>query len=491
MRFLAPVLILAILITACSPAPPTMAQSAVPLPTHAIPTEERSPSTLAATPFPTRTRWEFGEVLPYVVQSGDTLAAIAAHFNALPETIRINNKDFNFDQFTTLPPGQPLIIPAYYAPLMGTPYHIIPDSELVASAGQHMFALKATLLEYNGFLSRYSEYAEEKTRPGWEIIERVARDYSLNPRLLLALIEYRSRALTQQGVVDFVYPLGYQESLHTGLYKQLVWAAEQLTRGYYGWRSGAMVEASTKDGYVERLDFWQNAGTAALHTLFGELMNRDEFEAAVSPTGFGATYWQLFGDPFKYEVTLTPANLKQPELALPFTAGKTWSYTGGPHPAWGDETPWAALDFAPPAVIGGCGYSTEWVTAMAEGVVARSGEATLILDLDGDGDERTGWVIFYYHMGADDLAPTGKQVKTGDPLGHPSCDGGRATGTHVHVVRRYNGEWIPADGSLPFVLSGWMAHKGGAPYLGTMTYDLPALKIEACTCVTANNSVSR
>lgn len=31
---------------------------------------------------------------------------------------------------------------------------------------------------------------------------------------------------------------------------------------------------------------------------------------------------------------------------------------------------------------------------MADGVIARTGPAIAVLDLDGDGDERTGWVIF-------------------------------------------------------------------------------------------------
>ncbi len=490
MRLLAPVLILALIATACGGGPPPTPDTAAPPPTQPMPTE-RSPQQWAATPLPTRVRWQFGDVLPYAVQSGDTLIALAAHFNTTPDAIQQLNPDFDFASYTTLPPGQPLTLPAYYAPLMGTPYHIIPDSELVASASQRHFALKATILEYNGFLSRYWEYAEEETRSSWEIIERVSRDYSISPRLLLALIEYRSGALTQPSVANFTYPLGYREPLHAGLHKQLVWAAEQLSRGYYDWRSGALVEVSLADGHAERLDFWQNAGTAALHVLFGALMDSAEFTEAVSPDGFGATYRQLLDDPFKDEVTLIPANLRQPELALPFLVGKTWSYTGGPHPIWGDQTPWGALDFAPPAVAGGCGYSTEWVAAMAGGVITRSDESAVVLDLDGDGDDRTGWAIFHYHMGSDDLVETGSVVRTGDPLGHPSCEGGRATGTHVHVARRYNGEWLPVDGPAPFVLSGWTAHPSGEPYKGTLTYDFPALKIEACTCVTATNSLSR
>jgi hypothetical protein len=37
------------------------------------------------------------------------------------------------------------------------------------------------------------------------------------------------------------------------------------------------------------------------------------------------------------------------------------------------------------------------------------------------------------------------------------------------MARKYNGEWISADGPLPFMLSGWMVHAGSAPYEGTMT----------------------
>jgi len=461
-----------------------------PPPTQPLATE-RSHSTLSPTPLPTRARWQFGELLPYTTQPGDTLKVIAIRFNTTTDAIRQANPNLAGADSALLPPGQPLIVPANYAPLIGTPYRIIPDSELVYGPGQSKFSLKTTILEYAGFLSRYSEYAEEKTRPSWEIIERVARDYSINPRLLLALIEYRSGALTQPGVADFTYPLGHADPLQTGLHKQLVWAAEVLSRGYYGWRHGTLTEVRTTNDMVERLDFWQNAGTVALHALFAELMADPDFERAVSPVGFATTYQTLFGDPFKYEVTLFPPNTAQPKLELPFLPGRTWSYTGGPHPVWGETTPWAALDFAPPTVGTGCGYSSEWVTAMADGIVARSEEAAAVLDLDGDGDEHTGWAIFYYHLSLDALPPVGKTLKVGDIMGHGSCDGGRATGTHVHIARRFNGEWIPTADPMPFVMSGWTAHYGAEPYKGTLTYDLPALKIEACPCVTANNTLSR
>jgi hypothetical protein len=182
-----------------------------------------------------------------------------------------------------------------------------------------------------------------------------------------------------------------------------------------------------------------------------------------------------------------PASLQQPQLLLPFPPNRVWDYSGGPHPSWGDSLPWGALDFAPPAVVGGCGVSFEWFTAPADGVIARSESATVVLDLDGDGDERTGWVLFFYHVATEGRIAQGKAVTQGQHLGHPSCEGGRATGTHFHLARRYNGEWLPAAGPMAFELDGWIAGYGTAPYEGTLTRG--SQTISACTCSTAANRI--
>jgi hypothetical protein len=184
---------------------------------------------------------------------------------------------------------------------------------------------------------------------------------------------------------------------------------------------------------------------------------------------------------------MIPASLQQPQLILPFPPDRVWAYTGGPHATWGDSLPWGALDFAPPAVVGGCGYSTEWFTAPADGVIARSGDAAVVLDLDGDGDERTGWVVFFYHVAIDGRIAQGTKVTRGQNLGHPSCEGGRATGTHFHMARRYNGEWIEAGGPLAFDLDGWVAGYAETAYLGTLTRG--SLIVTACTCSMAGNRI--
>jgi murein DD-endopeptidase MepM/ murein hydrolase activator NlpD len=146
-----------------------------------------------------------------------------------------------------------------------------------------------------------------------------------------------------------------------------------------------------------------------------------------------------------------------------------------------------ALDFAPPAQFTGCEPSSEWVTAPASGTILRSEESIVEIDLDGDGYGGTGWVLFFFHVGEENRIEAGTQVQPGDFLGHPSCEGGRSTGTHFHMGRRYNGEWLPATGPIPFELDGWVADGTGVPYEGTLTKGSKV--VPACTCSTQENRI--
>jgi hypothetical protein len=117
---------------------------------------------------------------------------------------------------------------------------------------------------------------------------------------------------------------------------------------------------------------------------------------------------------------------------------------------------------------------------MADGLVLRSDVDGTVIDLDKDGDERTGWVLYYLHLATNGRVPLGREVKAGEPIGYPSCEGGHVTGTHVHIARKYNGEWILADGPLAFNLEGWVVHGGSEAYEGTLTRG--GGRIIACQC---------
>ena len=119
--------------------------------------------------------------------------------------------------------------------------------------------------------------------------------------------------------------------------------------------------------------------------------------------------------------------------------------------------------------------------AVSTGVVVGSGRGEVVIDLDGDGYEQSGWVLTYLHIDSQDRVEAGAWVERGDRIGHPSCEGGVSIATHLHIARRYNGEWIAAgDGPVPLVLSGWTAEKGAREYDGTMVKGDQVR--EACEC---------
>ncbi len=424
----------------------------------------------APTPLPTRPAYAPGELVEYTAQSGDMLPALAARFNTTIGEIRQTNPIIPADA-TTLPEGLPMQIPIYYQALWGSPYQIIPDSLFVYGPADRDFDVVAFVDSMPGWLKDYTFYVAGEDKRGGELVQYVARNYSISPRLLLAIVDYQTGALTLSKFTDptATFSLGYENDSRRGLYFQMIWAANTLNNGYYGWRTGKLTSFELRDGSLEIADPWQNAATVALHYYYAQISSGAAYQQAIHATGFLDTYTKLFQfDPWSRNQALIPGSLRQPDLLLPFAPGKPWSYTGGPHTGWGTGEPWAALDFAPPTEAGGCSPSREWVTALADGIIVRTDIGAAVLDLDGDGDERTGWNIFYLHLATKSIPPVGTSIAAGQPIGYPSCDGGRSTGTHVHIARKYNGEWIAADSPLAFNLEGWIPVNGSRAYAGTL-----------------------
>jgi LasA protease len=459
----APVLglvIVSLVLSSCLPSPEVIVE---PLTT----TPGAPGSTITITPLATRPVYGPGELVDYTVQDGDTLPALSARFNTSVEQIRKANPIIP-DDVTTLPPGMPMQIPIYYLPLWGTQYQILPNALYVNGPAEIGFDAVSFCADKPGWLKDYTIYAYDGWRTGPEVVAYIGMSYSISPRLLLALLEYRFGALSDPEAPSNVDRnlLGYTEPYHANLYYQLLWFADFLNEGYYSWQTGTLLQQELADGELERFDPWQNAATVSLQRYFAMILPVDQYRVATSSDGYARVYTNLFGDPSKQIDPIIPGSLVQPEMKLPFVKGKAWSFTGAPHPIWGEAQPWAALDFAPPADKSGCAVSFEWVTAVADGVLSRTEPGLAILDLDGDGDERTGWVVLYLHLAFEDAAPQGKALKAGDVIGHPSCERGKATGTHVHVGRKYNGQWMPADSVIPFDMEGWIAESSGTAYFG-------------------------
>jgi murein DD-endopeptidase MepM/ murein hydrolase activator NlpD len=437
----------------------------------ATPDEPTAVPTSTNTPTPSSTPTSSAPYL-YYTQAGDTLPVVAIRFGVQPAEISSPDP---LPQKNLLPPNQLLIIPRRLANTTSS-QHLLPDSEVVFSPSAMDFDVAAYVKQAGGYLASYHNFINNGGEmTGADIILRVARDNSINPRLLLAILEYQSGwVLGQPGnLAQSEYPLGMIDPARKGLYNQLMWAVSQLSVGFYGWREGLLTEITFPDGVTARLAPDLNAGSVALLYYFAKVYDTQTWaKMADINHGLPALHERMFGSPWVRAMgiePLYPPDLTQPPLILPFVINQVWALTGGPHGAWEHDGALAALDFAPGSTESGCVKSDMWVVAAAAGKVVRSEYGIVVLDMDGDGYEQTGWDILYLHIASDGRVALGAWVEKGDLIGHPSCEGGEATGTHVHIARKYNGEWIPADGPIPFNLDGWIAHAGGQPYLGSLT----------------------
>ena len=450
---------------------PEVAEEFTPTPTIFIPPTE----TLVPTPNVQR------EPIVYHAQAGDSLSVVATHFGVSTDQIQ-SNVELPVTSFIN--PGTLLAIPQV---LVNTTsgVHLLPDSEFVFSRAVTDSDFPTDVVSFvnqaGGYLSQPREYDNTTLTHGGEIVQQIAQNNSINPYLLLALLEYQSHWVygEPQNLAEMKYPLGYIDYDEAGLVHQLRWAVNQLSIGYYGWREGRLTEIYLRSSQnpasevTARVEPSLNAGTVALQYYFSQIFESDEWiQALDDDTGFITTYEEMFGSPenrTQYE-PLFSHDLTQPELILPFTPGTVWNYTGGPHGAWEREGSWSAIDFAPSGFKGQCSRSFSYVTASAPGLVVRAEDGIVTVNLNYNNNEHSGWVLLYLHIATEGrLVEAGDEVSVGDKLGHPSCEGGISTGTHVHMARKYNGEWMTADGPIPFILSGWRVHNGAAAYKGSLS----------------------
>lgn len=451
----------------------------LPSPTTLVPplsTNQPTVTILSPTVTPTIPAVTTGTPRPSIIyssQSGDSLEAVALHFDVSVSEI---TSTVDLPATGLLNPGTLLIIPNRLPQVAITSStQIIPDCEVVYSPCAQSFNIEQYVSTAGGYFSTFHEPLGNVTISGAEGVKRMAFGSSINPRLLLTFIQYYTGWVLGQPDpgVDKSYPLGYQNPQYVGLYQQLRLLDRDLLAGYYGWRDGTLTGLTFPDGSTIRLDPTLNAGTVSLLYFFSKHLNYEDWLKTIDPQiGFPALFNEMFGDPFsRAQETgpLFPPDMTQPPFTLPFEIGALWAFTGGPHPAWEQESAFAALDFAPAADDSGCVESNAWVVAVAPGLIVRSGDGFVLLDLDRDGFEQTGWVVLYQHIATKNRIQVNTMVNAGDHIGHPSCEGGTATGTNLHIARKYNGEWVTAGDQLPFVMSGWTAHAGSAAYKGTLT----------------------
>jgi hypothetical protein len=311
---------------------------------------------------------------------------------------------------------------------------LLPDSEIVNSPCGRNFNIQEFVQAGGGTLSTYTQEVEARRLSGSEVVKLVAENTSINPRFLLAFIEFRSQwVLGNPATPNWTHPLRLDIPDQEGLYKELSTYAQLVNIGYYAWRQGKMSELTFMEGGNARIAAELNAGSVAVQYLFARSSRQSEWQDKLyGPNGFRALYHKMFGDPMACALTvepLFPEGMQIPTLELPFARGEGWALTGGLHNDWDVGTPLGALDFAPITGEPPCAVSSAWVRASAAGIVTQAESGVLQLALVDAAGKTTGWELRYMHIASHDRVAVGTPVATDDPLGHPSCEGGAATGT--------------------------------------------------------------
>ena len=239
-----------------------------------------------------------GEIVDYIAQSGDTLSNLAFRFNTTVEEILAENPVIP-ESATTLPPGLPMQIPIYYEALWGSQFQILPNCAFINGPAQIGFNVTEFVESQPGWLKNYQQFAGEQQRSGAEIVSYISSNFSISPRVLLTLLEYQTGALSNPVPPDDLedYPLGYVKTGYHGLYIQLVWAANSLNQGYYGWLINHLDTLEYLDQTIEHPDPWQNAATVALQYYFSQLEPKAVYDYTISPDGFLKMYQSYFEDP--------------------------------------------------------------------------------------------------------------------------------------------------------------------------------------------------
>ncbi len=208
----------------------------------------------------------------YYAQSGDSLDVLALRFGVSVNDISSPDllPDGGF-----LPEGQLLLIPSTLTDV-SLNLRLFPDSKVINSPSAINFDLAGFIQQAGGKLATYYESVNgHGYLTGSDIVQVVAQEYSIHPRLLLALLEYQSGWVYGYPTTynQEEYPMGFVRSGQDSLYKQLILAAGALGTGYYGWREGTLLALNFPDGTRLRLAPELNCGTVAWMYFFSRVKN--------------------------------------------------------------------------------------------------------------------------------------------------------------------------------------------------------------------------
>ena len=341
---------------------------------------------------------------------------------------------------------------------------LLADGQFVWGPNVGDFDVRAFLIERDSPLADYSGSVVS-----W------AGYTSVNPQVLLTLLELR------HGLVTAIPPGADRAQVDGWAEQDSMDLASAFYDFLYTWGSrrpqgerepsGSPVVALADGGAVE-ISRQTNAGTYAIAAALAKTGEQATWSAQISPAGggsFAAVFDSFFPDTDRLEDSnqINPADLPPDDFfQLPFPLGATWSFNG-PHNWNGgsDPPPYSSMDF-----------SSTWPHdppfPLHHAVAAAGGTGTILSPNPFFSDQPCwvridhggGWTSSYYHMR--NLGPPGdlgSLARNGalGTIGEEICNGGYASGAHVHFSLLYDGAYVDLEG---IKLSGWTVHVGPTPY---------------------------
>jgi LasA protease len=322
-------------------------------------------------------------------------------------------------------------------------------------------------------IATYLESVGSPLLPYADVLEDWCRYASVNPRVVLTLIQLRSGLVRPGADAQNVERLiGYGEGSFEAEVRRLT---TELALNFYdhlykhGGRSGKPASPAGSrtlllaDGQAVNWPASSSSGTYALAGTVASLATSQEFVQFVSPfdaRGFMSVYASLFApdNPLDQSNRIVsssapPGNL----LQFPFPVNQTWQFNGMHN--WNGSgiyygRPYSSIDFMTSANNCSAPPSNDWAVAAAGGKLSypNSGKSCWMQI-----DHGSGWTTSYYHLRNTVSAGSVSRNDKVGTIGCETCIGGGADWPHVHFSLLYNGSYFDLDN---VELTGWTMHPG-------------------------------
>ncbi|QPB84457.1 peptidoglycan DD-metalloendopeptidase family protein [Pseudoalteromonas rubra] len=320
---------------------------------------------------------------------------------------------------------------------------------------QFLFSNTLQQTDWESTLATHAPHLQDQL----ETLLHWAGHASINPKLLLALMEQHSQLLSAPTPEAFERPFGMLVT-QSGFSAQLEALTHTLSQHFYAYEQWQGQQRNrvqhTVSDQVHSQALTVTPATFALSAVL------DDAKALAQVAG---RYQSYFGD-----ALLNPAaRLATPDVAsatisnnfylnFPWPSGYAW-YSGGAHSNTGSGYPYSSLDFNNDS--GGWGSNTPWVQAAHGGTVTRYSRCNIRIT------HPSGYATQYYHMDALQYQ-TGDVINAGAWLGRYAndyntalCQGGQSSGPHLHFSLLYNGRFISLHNAY---ISGYRVDVGNYNY---------------------------